>query len=237
MKSTAFVFLLLPFLAFSQNDTASLKVQGVSKLSVKPTRTVISYQVRSIDMNYAKSVEKLIQRIDLLSSSLVELGFNKDDLVTTNFNVDRNVVFGRGTRKDSGFVALQTLKIDFNQDESRLLEVLNKSVASEADPEITISFEIDSKKQISIQNELIKMAVQDAQKKAELISTTAGYRIIGIKLINYHVVPNRHLDEVFSMVEVMDEEFIDLDIEISNFEASNLTFTDKVDVEYFVTEK
>lgn len=210
-------------------------VQGISKVSVKPTRTVISYEIRSIEMDYAKAVESVVKRVNLLSKNLENLGFQDKDIVTTNFNVGRNTLFDRGSLKDSGFVATQVLKIQFEQNEDKLIEVLNKSTASEADPEIVVTFELDSKNKIEVQNELIKLAVLDAEKKAELIASTSNYQIIGIEDIDYHVSPGGYSGDIFPVTEL--NEVVTTGYPISKFEASELTLSDEILVIYRITKK
>ena len=59
--------------------------------------------------------------------------------------------------------------------------------------------------------------------------------VVGIEDIDYHVSQNGYSQNIFPMVEMA--EMIDLDAEISNFEASDLTFNDEIVVIYKILKK
>ncbi len=228
-----FVFALIS--AEGQTTPPILKVEGKSQISVKPTLTEISLDIRAINPTYAGSVEALIKRVDLLTNVLKEIRFRDDEIITSNFRVAKNTVYIRGERKDSGFIATQTLKVQFSQEKKRLLEVLNTATSSRADPEISISFKLDDERKRSLKAELIKLAVSDAKMKAELIAKEAGYEISGVREIQYGLKDSGQ-DELYS---VANAEFLErsLDVQISNFEAADLTFYDNVKVIYNIEKE
>ena len=231
----ALIFLLVGFLAKAQEAKPILRVVGNSELSVKPTRTVISLTISSIDPTYAGSVEKLITRVDLLTKVLNDLKFKDEKIITSNFRVSKNTKYSNGTRTDDGFIAIQTLKVRFEQDKERLLEVLSKTTSSKADPIIDINFELDNDRKAKLKRKLIKLAVIDAKRKSEIIVTESGYKIAGVKEIIYSRNNDRS-DDIFMMAE-MEELTVDLDIEITSFEAANLTFSDNVTIVYFIEKR
>lgn len=236
MKFLYITFLsLITFWATAQDSTSTLRVKGNSELSVKPTRTVISFTIKSINPTYAGSVEELIKRVDILTKVLTDIKFKEHEIITSNFSVNKNRIYVEREWKDSGFVAVQTLKVQFEQDKKRLLEVLNTSTSSKADPEISLSFELDNDRKLKLKSELIKLAVRDAKTKAELIANEAGYQIIGIKEINYGIGYSAP-DELYAVVD-MEYLEVELDVEISNFEVSNLTFSDFVNVVFSIKQK
>jgi len=233
-----FILSLLVFLSVeltAQDSISTLRVRGNSELSVKPTQTVISLTIKSIQPTYAGSVENLINRVDVLTKVLTDIKFKEEEIITSNFSVNENKIYVKGEWKDSGFVALQTLKIQFEQDKKRLLEVLNTTTSSNAAPEISLSFEIDNERKLKLKSELIKLAVRDAKTKADLIANEAGYKIIGIKEINYGLGYSE-ADELYAVADMENLE-VELDIELSNFEVSNLTFSDFVNVVFIIQLK
>ena len=122
--------------------------------------------------------------------------------------------------------------VRFEQHEERLLEVLSKAASSQSDPEINISFALDNESKKKVKDKLIKLAVADAKEKAELIAKEAGYKIAGIQEIKYGVTyPTLAPQVAFADSRNFAE------VAISNFEVSNLTFSESVDMTFKITEK
>jgi uncharacterized protein YggE len=234
---TCFFFLAFSSSVSAQENTSTLRIKGISKISVKPTRTVVSFSISSIQPTYAGSVEDLVKRVDLLTKVLKDLNYKDEDIVTSNFSVNKNTYFERGTRKDSGFVASQSLQIDFEQNKEKLLKVLNESTSSKANPGISLKFTLDDSKKIKIQSELIKLAVKDAHEKAKTICEASNYELLDIQDIAYGVGNNNYSSEIFSIVEVPDEMELELDIDITNYETTNLTFNDSVVIIFNIQKK
>ena len=238
MKRAGILLLLLAlvFPVLAQEASSTLKVQGVSKLTVKPTRTVVSFNIRSVQPTYAGSVQELIRRVDLLSEVLKNLEFPEDEIITSTFSVRPHTYFDRGTRRDSGYVATQTIRVELDQDQDRLLQLLNKATASKADPAISLEFSLSRQEQAGLQNELIRLAVEDAHKKAALICEASGYQIHGIEEIQYGL-GHRVMPEIFSIIE---EEAVmagDVNLEFGHFEPSGLTFRDSVLIHFLIGHK
>lgn len=222
------------FWTVAQDETSILRVKGNSELSVKPTRTVISLTIKSVNPTYAGSVENLIKRVDILHQALRGIQFKEHEIITSNFSVSEHRVMKDRQWVVDGFAAVQTINVQFEQDKERLLAVLNTSASSSSTPDISLSFELDNERKLKLKSELIKLAVKDAKVKAELIATEAGYEIIGIQEINYglgHSAGNE-------LYAVANKEYLEtaLDIEISNFEVANLTYSDFVNVVFIMKQ-
>ncbi len=238
MKSL--LFLTLSFFslqATGQEEPQSLlHVSGQAKVAVRPTQTVVSLSIRSSNDTYAGTVEDLIQRVDLLVSELKKLKFEEEEIFTSNFSVNKNFVYDQGERKEKGFTGLQSLTVQFVQDKKRLLKVLTAAAGSKADPEISISFDLDENQKRSLKDELIRQAVIDAQAKAQLIAEQSNHKIAGIKEIKYGIVATNFPDApVFAFADGKQESR--LGVEFSNFEAANLTFSDQVQILFFIQPK
>ena len=133
-----------------------------------------------------------------------------------------------------GYEAVQSIKVSFDQNKERLIEVLNKSVSSTADPSISLYFDLDNERKDKLKKELIKIAVQDAKSKGEIIAKEADYKIIGIKEINYSVRDYAYLDIPMTMQE---DQADMMDIKISNIETKDLTFRDQVQIIFYIEKK
>jgi uncharacterized protein len=229
---TLFLLSTLTINLFSQENQSILKLQGISVLSVKPTVSIITYDIRAISLNYVDALKDLANRVNILVEKLKENGFSNEEIITSNYSVSINNIYRRGSRTDSGYVASQTIKIEFDYNEDKLLEILNYTSKSNANPSISIAFSITKEQKINVKNQLIKLAVKDAYKKANLIVEAADYKLDGIVEISYGInAPSYSGEEVFMIVE--EESAGELGFELSSFNAADLTFTDQV----FITFK
>lgn len=220
--------------SFAQNNPATLKINGSAIMSVKPTQTVVTFNISEIRMSYSESITKLTERVDLLSKSLIKAGFATTDITTSNFNIQQNIIYNRGQRKDSGYVASQTLQVVFEQSKEKLLSVLNNTANSRANSSIAILFQLSNEDKLKLRDQLIALAVKDAKSKANLIADVSLYKVTGIKEIQYGM-NNAITYAKSSMYRAATMELED--VSISNFEAEDLSFSENVYIEYYIEDK
>ncbi len=221
---------------FGQEVSQSLlHVSGKAEMSVKPTTTIVSLDIRSSNETYAGAVQELTERVDLLVKVLKGLKFKENEILTSNFSVDKNYAYIDGQRTATGFNGLQTLKVQFEQEKERLLSVLTEVTGSKADPEITVSFDLDDESKDKLKQELMLQAVSDASEKANLIAEQAGHKVSGIKEIKYGLssgdVPYQGGGAMFEMAARSS------DVQVSNFEVSDLTMSDQVLIVFQIVPK
>ena len=70
--------------------TKTITVKGVGNVSVKPDLIVVSMKLATEDREYDKTMELAAQRISLINDSLETIGFEKNSVKTTDFNVRTN---------------------------------------------------------------------------------------------------------------------------------------------------
>ena len=71
--------------------TRTIAIKGVGKLSLKPDQVVVSLTLNATDKNYDKTMDTAAKHLEQLRGALVGIGFTKDDLKTTTFNVNMKV--------------------------------------------------------------------------------------------------------------------------------------------------
>lgn len=219
---------------YSQQGESTLKIRGESEIAIKPDMVVISMNITTVRLDYQKTIEDLSGRIDMLTESLQKKGFKGNEIITNNFNISRNTIFKRGTRIDSGYIASQSLEVRFQYEKSKLLSVLNNTINSRANASLSISFDLTDEQKAQVKNSLIKLAVEDARKKATLITETAGYKISGIKEIIYgqdgRIFPA-------STGSFSREMTMAVEPQLNSMEAANLNFNDHVMIIYRIEPK
>lgn len=208
--------------------SAQLNVTGQASLSVQPERTIVTYSINETRDSYDEAISIMTKRIDALTTSLTKIGFKKEDIKTANFNIRQNRKYRQGEPKGEEYVASQTLEIRFDHSTKRLLEVLNKTASDESAPSVSIAFGMSDEQEEKVKKELMKMAVSDAKAKAEVLAEATGYKIKGIKEINYGGSSNSPRPYTANMG--MMKSFAESDM--SNFEAKDLTISDQVFISY-----
>ena len=128
----------------------TITITGIGKLSVKPDLIVISMQLDTENKEYDQAMLSASEKINALNKSLEELGFSKDTLKTTNFNVRtiyENVKDETGRYKNvfKGYSCIHNLKLEFDFDTKQLSKVLSRISACIAKPELSILFTIKDK--------------------------------------------------------------------------------------------
>ena len=157
--------------------TKIITVKGVGNVSVKPDLIVVSMKLATEDREYEKTMELAAERISLINGSLEKIGFKKNSVKTTDFNVRTNyesVKDKSGNYKSvfKGYVCNHNLKVEFDFNTKMLASVLSAISESLAKPEFSISFTV--KDSSAVCGELLKSAVKNAKEKAEILCSASG---------------------------------------------------------------
>ena len=65
----------------------TITVKGVGKVSAKPDFVVLSLSLETIDQSYESAINKAAEKIEELNQKLATVGFEKEAVKTTNFNI------------------------------------------------------------------------------------------------------------------------------------------------------
>lgn len=160
-----------------------LSIKGTGKVSKKPDLIVIGFKIVSDNFNYDDALNDLNRRTNILRQDIVSAGFDRDDLKTTNFNIDTKYKYEKGQSYFIGYKASHDLKLEFNYNRGLLNKLLKIVSVSEANSEFKIYFEVKDKE--NFKNELLKNAVENARKNALVIADTAEVKLGKILNINY----------------------------------------------------
>lgn len=216
----------------AQNSISTLNVKGGATLNVRPTQTVVTFNITETKTSYEESIQGLTSKVDLLGKSLQKVGFEQSQIRTSNFDIRKNIVYDKGQREDKGFIASQTLRVTFQQNKEQLIKILNEATKSQADASIQIRFELIATDKKNFQDKLLKLAVEDARSKAELIATASGYTVSGIKNITYLSGDNGR-----PLVAYRNTTTLESSTGIQNFEAADLMLSEEVNIEFIIDKK
>lgn len=184
----------------------TLKITGIGHASMSPNQIELSFNLITLDKDYEKLNVQHNQKLETFISSLTSLGFKKEDIKTSSFNIKskyKSIRSINGEYKEvfEGFYISQNLVLTFDYNMELLDKILNNIASSKTNPKLNISFTIKEKEKF--QNELLENACCDARKKAELLANSFNQTIAGIISIDYSF-GSIHL---YSSTRYDDEEF------------------------------
>ncbi|MDD4510902.1 MAG: SIMPL domain-containing protein [Oscillospiraceae bacterium] len=167
----------------------TITVKGIGKVSAKPDYIVLSMSLKAKDMDYEKMMSMAAEQLDNLRKAIVGVGFQRDDLKTSNFNVQPEYQSERDSKGNykrwfDGYVCNHALKLEFDFDMERLAQTFSALAKCLAEPEFSVQFTVKDKDAISTQ--LLQNATENAKAKAEILASAAGVALGQLITIDYN---------------------------------------------------
>jgi len=167
----------------------TITVKGIGHVSAKPNWVVITMDLEVVNGDYESAMNLAADKVRDISLYLKDVGFDKESIKTTSFNVDRRYESekderGHYKRVFKGYACLQSLKIEFDLDVKRLSAVLNAISRSYAKPEWNIRFTV--KDVGAVNAELLRAATKNAKEKALVLCESADVGLGELISIDYN---------------------------------------------------
>ncbi len=170
-------------------EKRTITVKGIGKVKLKVDYIVISLELSSLNKDYEKTMSLASSKLNSLTNSLVDAGFEKQEIKTAKYEVQpvyESIRDEQGNYRDEflGFKCVHMLKLSFDFDMPILNKILLAITKSEANPKIHISFTV--KDQTKISDEVLKLSCEDAKRKAEILCNASGYSLGALLKIDYN---------------------------------------------------
>lgn len=168
----------------------TLTVKGLGKISLPPDQIEINITVESKDTDYNTVTDKQFKKTEEIRNALVELGLDKTKLKTSNLNVSpeyKNVQNDKGVweREFEGYKCSHRLSLKFGFDAEKLKWIISAITScKKAAPIFNITFSVKDKDETT--EKLLEAAVNDAVKKAAVLSDAAGLVLGNVLSIDYN---------------------------------------------------
>ena len=167
----------------------TITVKGVGSVSAKPDYITITMTVEALDKSYEKAMLDAAKRIEMIQRAAVEVGYEKEDVKTLNFNVDtryENLKDRQGNykREFAGYSCSYRLKLAFDFNSQQLAKVLAAIAKSEAKPELNIAFTVKNPTKVS--EDLLVSATENAQRKAAILCHASNAELGQLLSIDYN---------------------------------------------------
>jgi len=191
-KAITILLVLQTWLLFGQDkkNVASISVKGISTLKVQPDEGMLNLNANFIGLDVNQAMLGLEKKTKEIIKQIVASGLNEKDIKTINFQLNKHSVYRRGSAKDSGYFATQSLQIKFNYSKEKVAKILNTFSDSKADYNMHFNFMLSDTLMKQSEANLIKLAVKDAKVKANNLTTEAGVKLKAIKAIDYGNISN-----------------------------------------------
>lgn len=167
----------------------TITIKGIGKLSLKPDQTVVSLMLKTVRVDYDKAMDEAAKHLEQLRSAIAEIGFTKDDLKTTSFDVGteyENERDEKGNYKQIfvGYWVTHGLKLELDFDSQRLSKVLGAIAVCIAEPELNVQFTVKNKE--AVDAALLESACANAKVKAEILTKASGVTLGELVSIDYN---------------------------------------------------
>jgi uncharacterized protein YggE len=178
------LILLVTEITYGQT-TQELEVRGYGRIKSQPDLGVISASVTTIQKDFGTTVSVLTSDTEKLLTHLEKVGFKRNEIKTTDFQVNENTIYRHGSSYDSGFVGSQSLRIEFENTKENIAKLIESFTKSPVEAQFSFNFTVSDNLRDKIQDDLIKKAITDARQKAKLIADASDQEIVKIKKIRY----------------------------------------------------
>lgn len=166
----------------------TIRVTGKGFVSLKPDLTNISLGFSKVLPTYEEALKAAAEDVNIVKNELAKIGFDKQDLKTTSFDV--NLHHESTKDKDGNYKSVfkgyrysQRLRFSFDANNETLGKVLYTISKLPMSPDFDMYYSVkdtESAKQVLLSN-----AIKDARKKAEVIAIAANIGLGEVLDINY----------------------------------------------------
>ena len=129
-------------------------VKGTGNVSAKPDYIILTLNIEALSETYDRAMSEAAERIEKMQGAAVRVGYHKEDLKTTSFDVQtryENVKDRQGNykREFAGYACTYRLKLAFDFDSKQLAKVISAIADCGAHPELSIAFTVKNPARVS----------------------------------------------------------------------------------------
>lgn len=216
-------------------QVSTLEIHGEARILVVPDIGILKVQIEHLDLSMSESIVELNSKTKQLTDQIKTLGFKKENLQTSNFEVVENSFYRGGQKIDSGYISRQDLLLTFDLQDDKIKEILALLSDSSQDFVLSFDFEISSNRKSELKEELIKTAVEDAFDTAEKIALHSRHKINRLIRISDNA-PQKFFEGL-----MFEEEFAvgygDYQKQILGFQPKKIEMTKKLNIVFEIEPK
>jgi uncharacterized protein YggE len=161
-----------------------LLVEGKSELKALPDEAVLLLTLTETAMTTSEVTSALNRKSKTVSDALKKSGAKSYTFTADNYYVNVNRVYTKGTAKDSGYVASQQLRVVVSDTGTDLVKAMD-AVQEAANLSFQLQFRVSETKRKGYEEELLKLALEDAKRQAHVIAETMGITEFRVHQVDY----------------------------------------------------
>lgn len=150
---------------------------------------IISIPVVLVDSTYLNCSKGLNLLLKSLKEDLLTNGFDPDALRTGNYTIAENYEYKQGERIKEGYRGQVTIFLQQKYKPDLIDSFLQ--TAEKFRIQYTVRFMLSEAQKLKLTEQAMSMAVEDAAKKAKVLSEAAGVSLDGVAKISYGEQPGR----------------------------------------------
>ena len=161
--------------------TKTLQVNGMGTVTAAPDQAVMLLGVRTQAASATGAAADNAAIMSRVIDALVAAGINKDSIRTISYSL--TPIFESKPDQTTpprilGYLAMNTIQVTVT-DFSILGKALDEAIMAGSNEVQGLTFTFSSSKLATLQEQAMKLAIQDADTKAKAIASSLGVRIIG----------------------------------------------------------
>ncbi|RQD88865.1 SIMPL domain-containing protein [Methanosalsum natronophilum] len=178
--------LLAATLFVSSQDTKgndaehTIQMRGNAEIMAVPDKATLNIGVVVQAPNADEATEENADIMNAVIEELKDIGLEDSEIQTSSVSVSPVYNYDGRTPTIEGYSASNNVRITTSKLDS-LGDMIDRSVAAGANQIGGISFSVSDEKQKELRDELISEAVSDATSKAEMLASSLGVDIVGVK--------------------------------------------------------
>ncbi|WP_321375413.1 SIMPL domain-containing protein [uncultured Draconibacterium sp.] len=173
--------------SFAQtNEDRIITVEGKSEVKILPEEIWFNVSLTVKDQDYKTCADLAVQKLAEIKSLFTENGIEKDMIKTNRYSVREIQRHDPELRKmvSDGYQATIPLTVRTNRDYDKN-NVIFKLIKDNLESNFNMNFALSEEQIAAVKAKLIKLAVDDAKEKAEIITQAAEVELGKIAHIQY----------------------------------------------------
>jgi hypothetical protein len=167
---------------YALNNT--LFVSGSATANTKADEVIVSLGVETTDKTAEKALLSNSNLMNKVIGALKESGVQQNETSTSAFSINPNYNYSKYGDKGNltGFTVSNSIQIE-SSNINNASQWIDTAVQAGANTVNDVYFSVSEEKLQNIKNMLLKEAVTNAKKKADIVAAASGLKVAGIKSI------------------------------------------------------
>lgn len=185
MKKQLFLMLVVLYSLNVEAQTSKRSIEVVGKATVKtiPEEVIFRIPLKIVDSSYLNCSDAISKTLNNLKKELSSKGIAENNISTSNYSINENMVYDGGKRKQQGYKASVTVMVSEIYDELFVQKVLQSIEKYELTYAVNFTLSLSQKEELT--KIAMTKAVEDAKRKAIILTMASEVELADIMSISY----------------------------------------------------